>query len=59
MCLHTKSHLPNSIASLVTGGKTKVDKNVRVVAILLFCILHYRNTLFSLAKPLAMHHVSI
>jgi len=57
--LHTKLHLPNSNASLVTGSKSKADENVRVVAILLFYILPYRNTLCSLAMPLAMHHGSI
>ena len=53
--LHTKLHMPNSSASLVTGSKPKADENVRVVAILLFYILHYRNSLCSLAMPLAMH----
>ena len=39
--LHTKFHLPNSSASLVTGSKAKADENVRVVAILLFYTLNF------------------
>lgn len=53
--LHTKLHLPNSNALLATGSKPNADENFRVVAILLFYILPYRNTLCNLA----MHHVSI
>jgi len=40
-CLHTKFHLPDSNASFVTWSKPKADENVRMVAILLFYILHF------------------